>query len=199
MVYLRPLAIGSTLVKFGLDKRIGMLVVKLSGTKTRNIVLGLLLGTAIPSAFIKEASIAPMYVPIAIALFTLTNKTISSPNLEKLLMLSIAIGCMVGAPMSPTRGTRNAIMIGFLEDYVSPNVSFFEWMSMGVFYFAIMSVLMAFLLPLLFKPEVKDLSEAVFAWPMALIVMATMVIFWWAGVLPYEFGIDITRIPGAGE
>ena len=32
----------------------------------------------------------------------------------------------------------------------------------------------------------------------ALIVMAAMVIFWWAGVLPYEFGIDITRIPGAG-
>ncbi len=155
------LAIGSTLVKYGLDKRIGMLVVKLSGTKTRNIVLGLLLGTAIPSAFINEASIAPMYVPIALALYTLTNKTISSPNLGKLLMMSIAIGCMVGAPMSPTGGARNAIMIGFLEDYVSPNVSFFEWMSMGVFYTAIMSVLMAFLLPLLFKPEVKDLSGAV--------------------------------------
>ena len=155
------LAIGSTLVKYGLDKRIGMLVVKLSGTKTRNIVLGLLLGTAIPSAFINEASIAPMYVPIALALYTLTNKTISAPNLGKLLMMSIAIGCMVGAPMSPTGGARNAIMIGFLEDYVSPNVSFFEWMSMGVFYTAIMSVLMAFLLPLLFKPEVKDLSEAV--------------------------------------
>jgi sodium-dependent dicarboxylate transporter 2/3/5 len=75
------LAIGSTLVKYGLDKRIGMLVVKLSGTKTRNIVLGLLLGTAIPSAFINEASIAPMYVPIALALYTLTNKTISAPNL----------------------------------------------------------------------------------------------------------------------
>ncbi len=138
-----------------------MLVVKLSGTKTRNIVLGLLLGTAIPSAFINEASIAPMYVPIALALYTLTNKTISAPNLGKLLMMSIAIGCMVGAPMSPTGGARNAIMIGFLEDYLSPNVSFFEWMSMGVFYTAIMSVLMAFLLPLIFKPEVKDLSGAV--------------------------------------
>jgi len=39
---------------------------------------------------------------------------------------------------------------------------------------------------------------AVFAWPMALIVMAAMVIFWWVGVLPYEFGIDIARIPEAG-
>ena len=155
------LAIGSTLVKYGLDKRIGMLVVKLSGNKTRNIVLGLILGTAIPSAFINEASIAPMYVPIALALYTLTNKTIPAPNLGKLLMISIAVGCMVGAPMSPTGGARNAIMIGFLEDYVSPNISFFEWMRMGVFYTVIMSIVMAFLLPLLFKPEVKDLSGAV--------------------------------------
>ena len=155
------LAIGSTLVKYGLDKRIGMLVVRLSGNKTRNIVLGLILGTAIPSAFINEASIAPMYVPIALALYTLTNKTIPAPNLGKLLMISIAVGCMVGAPMSPTGGARNAIMIGFLEDYVSPNISFFEWMRMGVFYTVIMSMVMAFLLPLLFKPEVKDLSGAV--------------------------------------
>ena len=211
------LAIGSTLVKYGLDKRIGMLVVKLSGTKTRNIVLGLLLGTAIPSAFINEASIAPMFVPIALALYTLTNKTISAPNLGKLLMMSIAIGCMVGAPMSPTGGARNAIMIGFLEDYVSPNVSFFEWMSMGVFYTAIMSVLMAFLLPLLFKPEVKDLSEAVSVlksdlekhgkmtgkqWLVGGIML--LMIFMWitdktvtAGILGFPLGLGGVAITGA--
>ena len=211
------LAIGSTLVKYGLDKRIGMLVVKLSGTKTRNIVLGLLLGTAIPSAFINEASIAPMYIPIALALYTLTNKTISAPNLGKLLMMSIAIGCMVGAPMSPTGGARNAIMIGFLEDYVSPNVSFFEWMSMGVFYTAIMSVLMAFLLPLLFKPEVKDLSEAVSVlksdlekhgkmtgkqWLVGGIML--LMIFMWitdktvtAGILGFPLGLGGVAITGA--
>ena len=211
------LAIGSTLVKYGLDKRIGMLVVKLSGTKTRNIVLGLLLGTAIPSAFINEASIAPMYVPIALALYTLTNKTISAPNLGKLLMMSIAIGCMVGAPMSPTGGARNAIMIGFLEDYVSPNVSFFEWMSMGVFYTAIMSVLMAFLLPLLFKPEVKDLSDAVSVlksdlekhgkmtgkqWLVGGIML--LMIFMWitdktvtAGILGFPLGLGGVAITGA--
>ena len=155
------LAIGATLVKHGLDKRIGMMVIKLCGTKTRNIVLGLILGTAIPSAFINEASIAPMYIPIALALFSLTNKNTPAPQLGKLLMISIAVGCMVGAPMSPTGGARNAIMIGFLEDYLSPNVSFFEWMRMGVFYTVFMSAIMAFLLPFLFKPEVKDLSGAV--------------------------------------
>lgn len=154
------LAIGATLVKYGLDKRIGMLVVNISGTKTRMIVLGILLGTAIPSAFINEASIAPMFVPIALALFTLTNKTIPAPRLGKLLMMSIAVGCMIGAPMSPTGGARNAIMIGFLSN-IGVDVSFMQWMSMGVFYTVVMSVVMAFVLPFLFKPEVDDLSDAV--------------------------------------
>ena len=154
------LAIGATLVKYGLDKRIGMLVVNLSGTKTRMIVLGILLGTAIPSAFINEASIAPMYVPIALALYTLTNRTVPAPRLGKLLMISVAIGCMIGAPMSPTGGARNAIMIGFLAN-IGIEVSFMRWMTMGVFYTVMMSAVMALILPFLFKPEVNDLSEAV--------------------------------------
>ncbi|MFQ6615874.1 MAG: SLC13 family permease [Fidelibacterota bacterium] len=154
------LAIGATLVKYGLDKRIGMLVVGLSGTRTRMIVLGLLLGTAIPSAFINEASIAPMYIPIALALFTLTHKTIPAPRLGKLLMISVAVGCMIGAPMSPTGGARNAIMIGFLSN-IGIEISFFQWITMGVFYTVVMSAVMAFALPLLFKPEVNDLSDAV--------------------------------------
>ena len=156
------LAMGATMVKYGLDKRIGMLVIKLSGTKTRNIVFGILIGTAIPSAFISEASIAPMFIPIAISLFTLTNKNIPSPRLGKLLMMSIAIGCMVGAPMSPTGGARNAIMIGFLSN-LGPQyeIDFFQWMVMGVFYTVCLGSFFALILPLLYKPEVDDLSSAV--------------------------------------
>lgn len=156
------LAMGATMVKYGLDKRIGMLVVKMSGTKTRNIVFGILVGTAIPSAFISEASIAPMFVPIALALYSITNKTTPAPKLGKLLMMSIAIGCMVGAPMSPTGGARNAIMIGFLSN-LGPQfeVDFFQWMVMGVFYTICLGIFFAFLLPMLYKPEVDDLSNAV--------------------------------------
>ena len=154
------LALGATLVKYGLDKRVGMLVVNLAGTKTRSIVIGILLGTAIPTAFVGEHAVAAMYVPIALSLYTLTNKSTPSPRLGTLLMVTIAVGCMIGGPMSPTGGARNALMIGFLADYGIP-VSFMEWISMGVMYTIVMSVVMSFLLPILFKPEVDDLSEAV--------------------------------------
>ena len=154
------LALGATLVKYGLDKRVGMLVVNLAGTKTRSIVIGILLGTAIPTAFVGEHAVAAMYVPIALALYTLTNKSTPSPRLGTLLMVTIAVGCMIGGPMSPTGGARNALMIGFLSDY-GIDVSFMQWISMGVMYTIVMSIVMAFLLPMLFKPEVDDLSEAV--------------------------------------
>jgi anion transporter len=154
------LAIGSTLVKYGLDKRIGMLVVNLAGTNTRMIVLSIILGTAIASAFINESSTAPMFVPIAVALYAITNKSIPAPRLGKLLMISVALGCMVGTPMSPTGGARNAIMIGFLSN-IGIEMSFMQWISMGIFYTVVMSAAMAFILPLIFKPEVNDLSPAV--------------------------------------
>ena len=154
------LALGATLVKYGLDKRVGMLVINLAGTKTRMIVIGILLGTAIPTAFVGEHAVAAMYVPIAMALYTLTNKSTPAPRLGTLLMVTIAVGCMIGGPMSPTGGARNALMIGFLADY-GIEVSFMQWISMGVFYTACMSIVMAFILPLLFKPEVSDLNEAV--------------------------------------
>ena len=75
------LALGATFIKYGIDKRIGMLVLSLSGTNIRRIVIGLLIGTSIPAAFIGEHAVAGMYLPIAVALFTLTSKDINCPNL----------------------------------------------------------------------------------------------------------------------
>ena len=154
------LALGATLVKYGLDKRIGMIVMRLSGTSVRRITIGLLLGSAIPAAFIGEHAVAGMYLPIVIALYTLTNKRTPCDRLSKLLTLTIAFGCMIGGPMSPTGGARNAIMIGFLTDF-GINISFMQWIIMGVSYTLVMIVVMSFILPVLFKPEVQDLSDAV--------------------------------------
>ena len=103
-------------------------------------------GSSHYAAFVSEASIAPMFVPIALSLYTLTNKITPAPKLGKLLMMAIAIGCMVGAPMSPTGGARNAIMIGFLSNLGSQyEVDFFQWMIMGVFYTVFLGLFFAFL------------------------------------------------------
>jgi len=155
------LMIGVTFVKFGLDKRVGMIMIKISGSSTRGIVAGLLVCTSIPTAFVGEHIIATMFLPIAIAIYTLSKRELDSPNLGKLLMMTIAFGCMIGGPASPTGGARNAIMIGFLSDYFGIEVSFIQWVKMGIIYTLVMIPLFAFMLPLIFKPEQRDLSYAV--------------------------------------
>ena len=40
------LALGATLIKYGLDKRIGIIVINMAGTNIRWIIVGLLLGTS---------------------------------------------------------------------------------------------------------------------------------------------------------
>ena len=32
----------------------------------------------------------------------------------------------------------------------------------------------------------------------SIVVMFAMVIFWWVGVLPYDFGVDMARVPVTG-
>jgi sodium-dependent dicarboxylate transporter 2/3/5 len=51
-------------------------------------------------------------------------------------------------------------MIGFLSN-IGIEVSFLQWIAMGLFYTVAMSAVMATILPMIFKPEVDDLTPAI--------------------------------------
>ena len=73
-------------------------------------------------------------------------------------MVSIAVGCMIGGPMSPTGGARNALMIGFLEIW---ELIFLYGMAINGIYVHYCYVHCNGFSTIFFKPEVEDLSEAV--------------------------------------
>lgn len=155
------LAIAVVFVEHGLDKRLGMVVIRFAGTSTRRIVLGILIATAFTTPFISEHAIAAMFLPIGVAIYSVTSRVMKCPNLGKLLMFVIAFGCNIGGPGAPSAGARNAIMVGFLDDYFGIKVGYGEWMTMGMLYPLIMVPVLFILLPMIFKPETNDLSEAV--------------------------------------
>ena len=57
--------------------------------------------------------------------------------------------------MSPTGGARNAIMIGFLSD-AGFDVSFVQWLSMGVSYTLFMIIVMSLILYRSSRPMCKS-------------------------------------------
>lgn len=154
------LMIGSVLVKYNIHNKIALAILNVAGTKVNRIVLGIITFCAFCAGFISEHATATIMLPVGMGIVALSGGINKVPRLGKLLMLSIAYGCIIGGLASPSGGARNALMIGFLHNY-GISVSYGQWIIMCMPFTLIMIPVVAFWLTKLFKPEITDLSEAV--------------------------------------
>ncbi len=154
------LMISEVLVKYGIHKRILLLIMKIVGSKTKYISLGIISFCAVSAAFIAEHTVAALMLPIGLALIHINGGYKSVPNLAKLLLFSIAFGCCIGGLGTPSGGGRNVVMIGFLEELYDVNIAYFSWMVMAMPIVLILIPCIWFLLNKTFKPEVADLAES---------------------------------------
>lgn len=153
------LMISQVLVKYRLHKRMLILIMKLVGSKTKNLVFGITAFSALASAFISEHTIAALMLPIGIAIVESFGGYKKVPNLAKLIMFSIGFGASIGGVGTPTGGGRNAIMIAFLKETTGEGISFGQWALMGLPFVILMIPLVTWLNLKFFKPEITDLKE----------------------------------------
>jgi len=90
------LMIAQVLIKYGIHKRILFLIMKVVGSKTKYISLGIITFCALSAAFIAGHTIAALMLPIGLALIHVNGGFKSAPNLSKLFLFSIAFGCSIG-------------------------------------------------------------------------------------------------------
>lgn len=154
------LMIGAVLVKHGIHNRIALFILRLSGTNVTRVTFGIVTFCALCAGFVSEHATATIMLPVGMGIVALSGGIEKVPRLGKMLMLSIAYGCVIGGLASPSGGARNALMIGFLQQY-GITISYGEWIIMAFPFTLIMIPIVVFWLNKLFKPEVKDLKEAV--------------------------------------
>lgn len=152
------LMIAEVLVKYGIHKRILVIILKIVGPKPKYISLGIICFCAISSAFIAEHTIAALMLPIGLSLIHINGGFKNAPNLSKLFLFSIAFGCAIGGLSTPSGGGRNVIMIGFLEDLYGVRVSYGSWMVMALPITLILIPCVWFVLIKKFKPEIACLK-----------------------------------------
>ena len=112
------LMLAVAVVKQKLDKRIAFLIVKVTGTKTANIAVGISVVSGVLASVIGEHTVAAMMLPVAITLITLTSDDPKAVrNLAAVLLFSISYGCSVAGIGTPSGGARNAIMIGYWKEF----------------------------------------------------------------------------------
>ena len=122
------LMLAVSIVYQGLDKRLALGVITITGNKTWRIVLGFVTISALLSSFIGEHTVAAMMLPVALALIKNSGIDTGKPtNLSTVLLFSIAYGCAIGSIGTPSGGGRNVIMIGYLSDFSMAEISYLGW------------------------------------------------------------------------
>ncbi len=156
------LMLAVSLVHQGLDKRLALLVINITGNKTWSIILGFVGISAFLSSFIGEHTVGAMMLPVALALIRNAGlSTTQATKLSTLLLFSIAYGCAIGSIGTPSGGGRNVIMIGYLSEFGMAEISYLEWMKFAYPMLIIEIPIVALVLWFTFTPEQKMMDSSV--------------------------------------
>jgi sodium-dependent dicarboxylate transporter 2/3/5 len=165
------LMLAVALVKQKLDKRLALLIIKVTGSSTYAIAFGISVFSGVLASFVGEHTVAAMMLPVALSLIQLsTDDPKQQRALAVLLLFSISYACAMAGIGTPSGGARNAIMIDYLRDffYASDDpatygysVSYLKWMIYAYPVFLIQLPLMHVILRHTFKTDLRDLGPAV--------------------------------------
>ena len=165
------LMLAVAVIKQRLDKRIAWLIVRMTGTRTWRVCLGISAVSGLLASFIGEHTVAAMMLPVGITLITLTSDNPRKVrNLAAVLLFSIAYGCSVAGIATPSGGARNAIMIGYWKEFffdpTNPEtrifiIDYLRWMTFAYPMFLLQLPVVTAILLFSFRPEHRDLSRAV--------------------------------------
>ncbi len=198
------------IVHQGLDTRLALAIIRFTGNKVSNIVMGFTFISAILSSFIGEHTVVAMMLPVGLSLVRNSKGHRDITNLTALILFSIAYGSTVGSVGTPSGGARNAILIEYFKNLPTPiSLSYSEWIIMAYPMVIIGMIATSFMLKLAFKPEYNHLDTAVRKLKVNVahrgkitgkellsIIVFIFVLLAWI-LLNEEFGMGIIAIAGA--
>ncbi len=110
--------------KSDLHQRLAITVMRTIGTDSpKRLLLGVMVSTAVLSAWISNTATTLMLLPIVLALGRFQSKD----NLP-ILLLGLAYSASIGGMATPIGTPPNIVLIGVLEKSTGETIPFFDWM-----------------------------------------------------------------------
>jgi sodium-dependent dicarboxylate transporter 2/3/5 len=128
ILFLGGFSLASAAVKFGLDRNLTRLLLKPFGDKPANIILGLMLATAILSAFMSNTATTAMMMTVIIPVVAVMDH---KDPFRKALALSVPFAANLGGVATPIGTPPNAIALAALNQ-AGLRISFTTWMVLAV-------------------------------------------------------------------
>src|SRR5262245_5664197 len=156
-LFLGGMGIAAAMQQWGLHRRIALHVMRVVGTDARRLLSGLLLATATVSLWISNTATAAMMFPIGLALIAEFERE-SGRRLSGFgaaLMLAVAYGSSVGGIGTKIGTVPSTQLSGFLAQR-GVEVSFLEFMAIGIPFVALLLPIVWLALWRLGRPDAPD-------------------------------------------
>ncbi|MEU8243863.1 DASS family sodium-coupled anion symporter [Actinoplanes missouriensis] len=164
--------LAQAMLKHGLARRFAFRVLSLPGVgrSTARVIIAFGVITALLSAFVSNTATVAMLLPTALGILAVIAKMMQDRGLAAAdfdptrlrvgaaLMLMLAYGASVGGLLTPVGTPPNLIGRGLIEEATGVKISFAEWMAVAAPICLGMFVILALVLLLLNKPEIRRIE-----------------------------------------
>lgn len=161
--------LAQAMLKHGVAQRVAFFVLSLPGVgkSTLRIILAFGGVTCMLSAFVSNTATVAMLMPTALGILAviarlMQDRGVVKPDFDPMrirvgtaLMLMLAYGASVGGLLTPVGAPPNLIGRGLIEEATGERISFAEWTLTALPMCAAMFVVLAIILFLLNRPEVR--------------------------------------------
>ncbi len=147
------------LEKWGVHEQIARRIIAVVGDKKSNILLGFILSTGLISMWISNTATALMMLPMAVAVVEAMPPAHRQSKFSVFLMLSIAYASNIGGVGTLIGSPPNTQMASILSESFNIEISFFDWMKIGMPLAILLLLLMFLIFNYLLGSERKDVHD----------------------------------------
>lgn len=132
-LFLGGFMLGLAMERWGLHKRIALVIIRAVGTGPHAIIAGFMIATALLSAFVSNTATVIMLIPIATSVLATLPQKNDAPRgararFATCLVLAIAYAASIGGVATLIGTPPNAILAGFVQDRGEYDITFGEWL-----------------------------------------------------------------------
>lgn len=150
--------LAAVIEKWNLHKRIALNIVYKMGDKATMIIFGFALATGFVSMFMSNVTATAMMLPIGVALLRQLGFTGES-GFAKALGLSIPFAASIGGLGTMIGSGTNVSGVGLMRELAGIDITFFEWMKVGVPFVVLLIPMSVFALNKIFKVGQVSLGD----------------------------------------
>ena len=156
----------------GVDRRLALLLIVRFGTSPRGLVLGAMVATALLSMVVSNTATVAMMVPVVVGVVASVTPVVEADdgdgdgesdasNFQVAMLLGVAYAASLGGVGTLVGTPPNAIVVGQLRELLGVEISFVEWLVVGLPLIVItLPVAWVLLTYVVYPPAAYDVTEA---------------------------------------